>query len=136
MILTDSEYVSKAEKVILALIKRKEEENKKKNKKGAVKIVTTSKLRNILSMSADIYNMANLSVTENLDDSINAKIEYLKVRILYEAGRDKDVKELVEKAQLLGCIDEIKGSKKNFIRFNRYLEAIVAYRKYYVEYDD
>ena len=40
------------------------------------------------------------------------------------------MKDLVTKAKLIECIGEIKGNKKNFIQFNRYLEAIVAYRKY------
>ncbi len=129
MILNDGNYVEKAEQVIKGLIADKESK-RKPGARGQVKIVSTSKLRNILAMSSDIYNLANMSVSENLSEDINSQIEYLKIRIIYEAGRDEDVKDLVTKAKLIECIGEIKGNKKNFIQFNRYLEAIVAYRKY------
>ncbi len=129
MILNDGNYVEKAEQVIKGLIADKESK-RKPGARGQVKIVSTSKLRNILAMSSDIYNLANMSVSEKLSEDINSQIEYLKIRIIYEAGRDEDVKDLVTKAKLIECIGEIKGNKKNFIQFNRYLEAIVAYRKY------
>lgn len=129
MILNDGNYVEKAEQVIKVLIADKESK-RKPGARGQVKIVSTSKLRNILAMSSDIYNLANMSVSEELSEDINSQIEYLKIRIIYEAGRDEDVKDLVTKAKLIECIGEIKGNKKNFIQFNRYLEAIVAYRKY------
>lgn len=120
MIINEGNYVEKAEKVIEAL-----------NKRGG-NIVTTTKIRNILAMSAEIYNMAVMSTDDKLPEDINSKIEYLKIRIIYEAGRDSDnkVKDLVKEAKLIECISEINGSKKNFILFNHYIEAIVAYRKY------
>lgn len=131
MILNDGNYVEKAEQVIKGLLADADKESKRKTRgRDQVKIVSTSKLRNILAMSSDIYNLANMSVSENLSEDINSQIEYLKIRIIYEAGRDKDVNDLVTKAKLIECIGEIKGNKKNFIQFNRYLEAIVAYRKY------
>lgn len=131
MILNDGNYVEKAEQVIKGLLADADKESKRKTRgRDQVKIVSTSKLRNILAMSSDIYNLANMSVSENLSEDINSQIEYLKIRIIYEAGRDEDVKDLVTKAKLIECIGEIKGNKKNFIQFNRYLEAIVAYRKY------
>lgn len=120
MIINEGNYVEKAEKVIEAL-----------NKRGG-NIVTTTKIRNILAMSAEIYNMAVMSTDDKLPEDINSKIEYLKIRIIYEAGRDSDnkVKDLVKEAKLIEYISEINGSKKNFILFNHYIEAIVAYRKY------
>lgn len=131
MILNDGNYVEKAEQVIKGLLADADKESKRKTRgRDQVKIVSTSKLRNILAMSSDIYNLANMSVSENLSEDINSQIESLKIRIIYEAGRDEDVKDLVTKAKLIECIGEIKGNKKNFIQFNRYLEAIVAYRKY------
>lgn len=67
---------------------------------------------------------------DKLTDEIVGLIEYLKIRIVYEAGRDDKVKNLVEKSEMLQIIDEINGSKKNFILFNHYLEALIAYRKF------
>ena len=67
-----------------------------------------------------------------LTEEVKSRIEYLKVRFLYEAGRDeKGVKQLVENANLLGVLKNVKGSKKNYILFNRYMEALVAFHRYY-----
>lgn len=122
MRINEENYVSKAEKVIYTL--------KKNNKERTSSIVTTSQLRNLLAMSADIYNEVITQTDDKLSDEIKGKIEYLKIRIVYDAGRDPKVKDLVKASEILECISEIQGSRKNFILFNRYLEAIVAYRKY------
>lgn len=121
MRINEENYVSKAEYVIKKLAE-------KKDKRG--NMVTTSQLRNLLAMSADIYNMITAQTNDKLSDEIKGKIEYLKIRIVYDAGRDSKVKDLVKASEILECILEIQGSRKNFILFNRYLEAIVAYRKY------
>ena len=59
------------------------------------------------------------------------RIAYLKVRILYEAGREPAVKDFVERAEIIKCIDEIGSSKKKYLLFNRYLEALVAYHRFF-----
>lgn len=128
MILEEKNYVEKAEKAIVEL------KNKKNPKTGkSVKMVTTSKIRNLLAMTADIYNEVLNSQEEQLSTEVCGRIDYLKVRFVYEVGRDKEekVKAFVEKAEILQCINEIKGSRKNFILFSRYMEALVAYHKYY-----
>ena len=127
--ITEENYVDVAEKVILEL-------SKNKNKRGDPVVVTTSKIRNLLSMTADIYNEVINQNEDKLSPNINSRIEYLRVRFLYEVGRDdgkdKVVKNFVEKAKLIEFLKDIKGSKKNFILFNRYMEALVAFRKYYI----
>lgn len=124
MRINEENYVSKAEYVIKKLAE-------KKDKWGNPNMVTTSQLRNLLAMSADIYNIITVQTVDKLSEEIKGKIEYLKIRIVYDAGRDPKVKDLVDTSEILGCITEIKGSRKNFILFNRYLEALVAYRKFY-----
>lgn len=124
MIINEENYVKKAEEVISVL------DNKTDKKGKKVGIATTSQIRNILAMSADIYNLAVMSTDDKLPEDIKSKIEYLKIRIIYDAGRDDKVRNLVKEAKLIECISEINGSKKNFILFNHYIEAIVAYRKY------
>ena len=115
-VVTEENYVEEAEKVI--------------NEVGA-KSFTTTKLRNLLSLSSDIYNMVIHQNGDKLTEEIKAKIEYLRVRFIYEAGRDENgIKRLVENANLLGVLKNIKGSKKNYILFNRYLEALVAFHRY------
>lgn len=37
----------------------------------------------------------------------------------------------MRKSQIPEILREINGEKKNFILFNHYLEALVAFRKYY-----
>lgn len=124
MRISENSYVKKAEETINELLDIK-------NKNGKpVSIATTSQMRNILAMSADIYNRVMVNSGEDLSDEIIGLIEYLKIRIVYEAGRDEKVKKFIVQSEMLEIIDEINGSKKNFILFNHYLEALIAYRKF------
>lgn len=117
-VITEENYVEEAEKVIKEI--------------GYNRDLTTSKLRNLLALSSDIYNMVMQQNKDVLTEEVKSRIEYLKVRFLYEAGRDeKGVKQLVENANLLGVLKNVKGSKKNYILFNRYMEALVAFHRYY-----
>lgn len=119
MRLDENNYVDLAEKAICELCQTEKS------------IVTTSKIRNLLAMTADIYNEVVNSRSERLSAEIIGKINYLKIRCVYEAGRDVGVKKLVEKAEILKHIDEIKGSRAQYILFSRYMEALVAYRKFH-----
>ena len=123
--ITEENYVDVAEKVILEL---KGMTNARTGKPEPM--VTTSKIRNLLSMTADIYNEVVNQKEDKLSADINSRIEYLRVRFLYEAGREKSVKNLVEKAGLIELLKGIKGSRKRFMLFNRYIEALVAFHKY------
>lgn len=123
MKLTEENYVQTAEKVMRGMC-FDERTNKKVNP------VTTSKIRNLLSMTADIYNDVINSKSDKLSDDVKSRINYLKVRFVYEAGREAKVKTLVEKAEILQHIDDIKDSKSQYILFSHYMEALVAYRKF------
>ena len=68
---------------------------------------------------------------DKLPEEICSRIEYLRVRFLYEAGRETAVKNMVEKAGIIEILKNVKGSKKNYVLFNRYMEALVAFHKYY-----
>ena len=122
MRINDNNCVDKAENVIKNLVK-----GARKNFKGEPDIVTTSKIRNLLAMNADIYNQ----VLTKLDDEICGRIEYLRVRFMYECGREPKVKEFVQQAEILEILKEIKQSKKNYLLFSRYMEALIAFHKYY-----
>ena len=109
-----------------------------KNKYGKPeKLVTTSQIRNLLAMTADIYNDVVNSQSEILSDEVIGRINYLKIRFVYEAGRDNGtpVKNLMEKADILTHIQNINGKKSNYIVFSRYMEALVAFRKFYDDHD-
>lgn len=126
MRINEKNYVDKAERVISGLI-----EDAKMKGRGRINIVTTSKLRNLLAMTADIYNQVLLYPSDKLNDELTGRIEYLRVRVMYECGRETKVKEFVEKAELIEILKEIGVSKKNYLLFSRYMEALIAFRKYY-----
>ncbi len=119
-------YVDEAERVIKTLKNRKNPKNVRE-----IQMVTTTKIRNLLAMTADIYNEMLNVPGERLPESLSGRIEYLRVRFIYEAGRDPEVKNFVTEAKILDILREIAGSKENFILFNRYMEALVAFHRFY-----
>lgn len=126
--ISNDNYVDKAERVIKTL------KGKKNPKNGRdIQMVTTTKIRNLLAMTADIYNeVLNIS-GDRLPEELNNRIEYLRVRFTYEAGKDSEgkVRDFVTEAGLLDILREIKGSRDNFMLFNRYMEALVAFHRFY-----
>lgn len=117
-------YVDRAEKAIKKLIVV--------NKKGDEIInLTTSKIRNILSLVSDLYNDAQRYRSEELSEDLYNRVQYLKMRMAYEAGRENTVKEFLKKAELFEEIDKIGKSKKALIEFCHYMEALVAYHRFY-----
>ncbi len=127
--ITEDNYVDMAEKHILKL-------KNDHTRGGRTDIVSTSKIRGLLAMVSDIYNDVLHENQETLSDDLLARINYLKVHFYYEAGREKKVKELLEKAQVFDVLNDIRGKRSGFILFSRYMEALVAFRKFYVEKDD
>ncbi len=117
-----SDYVNRAEKVILEL--QKQEGKNYRN-------FTTSKIRNILSMVNEIYNEVMSDNNEKLSDRIQDKIMHLKVRLIYECGRERIVKKFYDKAGLDEIISSIGDSREKFVSFVRYMEALVAYHLYH-----
>lgn len=118
---SDMEY---AEEVINSLITSRD---KWGNVKG---LLTVSQIRNILAMSADIYNSVLESPTENLSEDLLDRISYLTVRLYYEAGRTQSVKKFIEKAKLIEKLKSAK-TKKDYINYYHYMEALVAFHRYY-----
>lgn len=117
-------YVEEAENVILEMKKMKD-----RGEKNAE--ITTTQLRNLLAMAADIYNTIVHQNSDALTEEIKSRIEYMKVRFFYEAGRNDGVKTLIEEANLMGVLKNIRGSRENYILFNRYMEALVAFHRYH-----
>ncbi len=118
--LNENTYVEEAEQIIQIL----KQENKR--------LISTSKLRNILSMLAGLYNRVVHSQEKNtLEKDIQSDLKYCKMRCAYEAGRDPEVRKFVDKTHIMEYIDGIGNSKERFILYYRYVEALVAYHKYY-----
>ena len=126
MYINENNYADEAEKVILYL---KNKVNPKAEK--SIPMVTTSKLRNLLAMASDIYNEVIMLQDDKLNDELNGRIEYLRIRMVYESGRESSVKDFVTAAKLMEILKEIKGSRKNYILFSRYMESLVAFHKFY-----
>lgn len=145
--LTEENYVVIAEKAIKEWVNELNNKGEKtrgnqfngnheKNAKQSIKkiipkMVSTSKIRNLLAITAAIYNDVIVCQTDELSPEIVGRINYMKVRFVYEAGREPSVKKLVTQAHILEHIDEIGNSRKQYILFSRYMEALVAYRKFY-----
>lgn len=116
---------------------------RKPNKKNHDKLVIelkTNQIRkiltavNILKNKVDIYKIANPQA-KKLDEELQMEIEFLRVNIAYQIGREKGkenlVREFVEKADLLNMVKNINGDIKAFESFCRYIEALVAFHKFY-----
>lgn len=131
--LNDTNYVDCAEKAIESL-------KQYKDKKGNYQVISTNQIRKILSLNSEIYNNVINSVEQGeLTEEIIGRINYLKVRILYDCGREKTVKDFVEQSHLKKHIEEVVTNKKNqkkyYLLFSQYLEALVAFRYYVFDID-
>nr|WP_302286197.1 type III-A CRISPR-associated protein Csm2 [Catenibacterium mitsuokai] len=103
----------------------------KKNQRGKpIGLLTVSQIRNLLAMSADILNEVLEYPEENLSEELLDRVSYLTVRFYYEAGRDEKVKSFIETAKLLPFLKGIK-TRKQYIQYYQYMEALVAFHKYY-----
>lgn len=85
---------------------------------------------NITANKVSIYR-SKYPQNKQLSDELADEIRYLQVKLVYQAGRDKVVKDFIDKAELLPMVKEIGNSIVKFEEFCRYVEALVAYHKYY-----
>lgn len=112
-------YVEDAEAIIKSLNERKA-------------LISTSKIRNILSMISSLYNRAiHSNEQDKLDREFLLDLKYYKMRCVYEAGRDGKVKSFMEQTKMLDYVDGIGNSKENFLLYYHYVEALVAYHRFY-----
>lgn len=118
------DYVDAADAVMQQLAKVD------KNKKLKFDL-TTSELRNILTLVSDIYNYEVRSHEHTISKESIAKLQKLRIRVLYDAGREQSVKEFVETSKLLEYIKGIDKNRENMLRFCHYMEALVAYHRFY-----
>lgn len=94
--------------------------------------LTTSKIRTLLDLVNKIYSQLFYSDQETLSADLLSDIQYLKMKIAYEAGRDKSVKNMVDKTWIYKALatNHIK-TKTEFLLYARYVESLVAYFKFY-----
>lgn len=121
-------YVDTANNVILAL---------KNDDKFGKLTLTTSKIRNLLSMTSALYTDAQQQREDKLSTEMQSRVQYLRMRVAYEAGRDQTetVKSFVVKAELLEQLSAIRDDRKKLLLFCRYMEALVAYHRFHGGHD-
>ena len=112
------DYVDEAERIMRSLM-------------SGGKTVTTSKIRNLLSLVTDIYNEENIRTEEKLRPESVVKLNLMRVRVAYECGRDDTVKSFVAQTNLLEYLKGISTDRADLIRFAHYMEALVAFHRYF-----
>lgn len=122
------DVVTEAEKAIKGL--------QHKDRYDNIKIdVTTSQIRkfltavNVVRNKVDLYKAKNKGA-EALSKELTAEIKFLKVNLLYQAGRTVAVKQFMIISKLDVIIDSIGDSLARFVKFTKYVEALVAYHKF------
>lgn len=93
--------------------------------------ISTTKLRNLMSLVSEMRNMERLNNGEELQPQTATKIAMMRVRLAYECGRDDAVKAFVQKAKLTEYLKKINGNRKKLEQFANYMEALVAFQRYY-----
>lgn len=116
----EKDYVTQAERVIAGLPK----------KQGGDFALTTTQLRGLLSLTSQLFDEAELNIDPELSEALMDKVQYLRIRIVYQSGRVPEVKGFVKNARLLEALAEIGNSRDGLLRFCRYMEALAAYKKY------
>lgn len=122
------DVVTEAEKAIEGL------KYKDKNNRDRID-VTTSQIRkfltavNVVRNKVDLYKAKNKGA-EALSKELTAEIKFLKVNLLYQAGRTAAVKQFMTVSKLDIIIDGIGDSLARFVKFTKYVEALVAYHKF------
>lgn len=119
MELTNINYVDRAEEVILKL---------KESGGGRIRL-TTSQIRNILTITSTIYDNAKRKKGP-LDEEELMSVQLLRTKFVYESGRDKNVEQFIQMADLINLIKSVGDSREKLILFCKYMEALVAYHRF------
>ena len=99
----------------------------KDSSNGFFKYLTTTKLRRIYGLIMNLYAQTN--VPEDFAEH-RGDLQYLKVKMAYEAGRERAVKDFLAATNLMAAIDSVSDYDK-FMLYCRYAESLVAYFKFY-----
>jgi CRISPR-associated protein Csm2 len=95
---------------------------------------TTSQLRKVLSSAVIVKNRIERELGEStqLSDSIAEEVQYLRVKLIYQMGRDPKIKRCFTEhnVDLPAIIKNIGKDRDRFERFFKLLESIVAFKKF------
>jgi len=105
---------------------------------------TTSQLRKIHSYASIVNNRLQMEESKcnsdsyRISENLQNDIQYIKLKLIYQMGREKSVKKWFGSEEVDGVIgigldriiSDIGDDKEKFDRFYRLLESIIAYKKY------
>ena len=115
-------YVDLAQKVI----------DKHYQMKG--KTITTNQIRNFLELTNELREQLRTDHVEKLDTDMMSQVQYIKLRLIYAAGRDEGdngVFKFMQCSSLIECLDTVGDSPQQYLLICKYLEALIAYHKWY-----
>ncbi len=123
--------VEEAEKVIKSLVQKDNQGNER------IKL-TTGQIRKFLTAVNRTANKVAVYRSQNpqakaMPEELAGEIQYLQVQLVYQAGRERTVKEFIDgnHANLIARIKAIGNSFERFESFCRFVEALVAYHKFH-----
>ena len=122
--LTSANYAKIAENLVR---KRSDRNGKSVGWSNGRRNLSTSKLRSIYSLITNVYTRVN---TPQDFDKYKSDLQYIKVKMAYESGRDEVVKDFLKNTGLMALLDHIKNYDQ-FILYCRYSESLVAFFKFY-----
>jgi CRISPR-associated protein Csm2 len=120
------DIAKEAEQAILAL---------KKQNNGKI-YLKTNQIRkfltavNAITNKVNVYKAKHLNATE-LPDELAGEIQFLKVKAAYQAGRERSVKDFMKQSHMKQHIEAVGTSIAKYEAFAHYVEALVAYHKFY-----
>lgn len=99
--------------------------------------ISTTQLRALFSLLTEVREYVRMQNNSHFNEEMQGRIQYIKMRFAYAAGRkkeknEKEVKVFMQLSGLMDCLDTIKDSVKQFELVCKYMEALVAYHKYYI----
>lgn len=120
------DIAKEAEQAILAL---------KKQNNGKI-YLKTNQIRKFLTAVNAITNKVNVYKAKHLDatelpDELAGEIQFLKVKVAYQAGRERSVKDFMKQSNMKQYIEAVGTSIAKYEAFAHYVEALVAYHKFY-----
>ena len=130
--LTETDDIAgKAEKIILGL--------KNDRLLGGTNGLTTNQIRKFLTAVNTLTNKITLYRHQQeqpraLSEDLAKEVRFLKVKLAYQVARgNKGVKRFAEDTRLKEYIDMVGTDLKEYMAFAQFIEALVAYHKFYGE---
>lgn len=99
-------------------------------------MLTKNQIRKFLAAFTSVTNKVELErrcnpEKQEMSNELSAEVKFLKIKLVYQAGREKKVRAFVDESYLLAKIDGVGKSFAKYKELANYMEALVAYHKFY-----